>query len=265
MRKDNFMLKDAKRIVVKVGTSCLTHENGKTNIKRIEKLVRVLSDLMNTGKQIVLVSSGAIGVGVGRLGLDEKPSETRFKQALAAIGQSSLMSIYDKFFGEYGYITAQVLLTKYVLDNGERYENSRNAFNTMFEYGVIPIVNENDVISTHEIEFGDNDRLSAYVSKLIDADLLVLMSDVDGFYDKDPSEDGAKIIPVIEKIDERIYSLAGGAGSNRGTGGMKTKLMAGEIVNDAGIDMVLINGKNPDNLYGIFENDYVGTLFLGKE
>ena len=256
---------DKKRIVIKVGTSSLTHDTGKTDLKRIEKLVRVLSDLLNMGNEIILVSSGAIGVGVGKLGLAEKPSTTREKQALAAIGQASLMSIYEKFFSEYGYNTGQVLLTKFVLDDEVRYESAKNAFNTMIDYGVIPIVNENDVISTYEIEFGDNDTLSAYVANLVEADLLVIMSDIDGFYNGNPTLETSEIIPVIEDITDEIRNCAGGEGTRRGTGGMITKLNAAELVCNNGIDMIITNGNKPDNLYKIIEGQSVGTLFKGKK
>lgn len=253
-----------KRIVVKVGTSSLTYDTGKTNLKRIETLVRVLSDLMNMGNEIILVSSGAIGVGAGKIGLTEKPSDTRQKQALAAIGQASLVAIYEKFFMEYGYSTGQVLLTKFVLDDEQRYISAQNAFNTMLGYNVIPIVNENDVISTYEIEFGDNDTLSAYVAKLVDADLLVILSDIDGFYDGNPSLETSKIIPVIDEITDDIRKCAGGEGTRRGTGGMRTKLKAAEIVCSCGTDMIITNGDKPENLYKIINGEQVGTLFKSK-
>ena len=253
-----------KRIVIKVGTSTLTHETGKINLKRIETLVQVISDLMNMGHEVILVSSGAIGVGVGKLGLSEKPSSTRQKQALAAIGQASLMSIYEKFFKEYGYNTGQVLLTKFVLDDETRYESAKNAFNTMLEYGVIPIVNENDVISSYEIEFGDNDTLSAYVSMLVDANLLVIMSDIDGFYNGNPRDSSSHIIPVINKITDDIKSCAGGEGTRRGTGGMITKLNAAELVCSHGINMIITNGNKPNNLYKIVNSEPVGTLFCAN-
>ncbi len=257
--------KDFKRIVVKVGTSSLTHDTGKLNLKRIEGLVRVLSDLRNRGLEVILVSSGAVGAGVGRLNLPEKPADTRKKQALAAIGQASLVSTYDRFFAEYGHLTAQVLLTKYILDEKLTYENAKSAFNTMFDYGVIPIVNENDVISTYELEFGDNDTLSAYVALLVEADSLIILSDIDGFYSGNPETDkDAHLIPLIEKIDDNLLSLAGGAGSKRGTGGMKTKLNAAKMVTDAGCDMFITNGCAPENIYDILDGKQVGTLFKGR-
>ncbi len=257
--------KHLKRVVIKVGTSSLTHETGKINIKKIEGLVRVISDLRNRGIEVVLVSSGAVGAGVGKLNLSEKPSEIRKKQALAAIGQATLVSIYDRFFSEYGHCTAQVLLTKFILDDDERRQNTKNTFETMFKYGVIPIVNENDVISTYELEFGDNDTLSAHIATLVDAQVLVILSDIDGLFDSNPTENpDAKLISLVESINENILSVAGGAGSRRGTGGMITKLKAAEIVTSAGIDMIITNGANPQKLYDIFDGSAVGTLFVGK-
>lgn len=262
---DYSKFKNLKRIVIKVGTSSLTYETGKINIKKIEGLVRVISDLRNRGIKVVLVSSGAVGAGVGKLNLPHKPLETRKKQALAAIGQASLVSIYDRFFSEYGHCTAQVLLTKFILDDKERRQNAKNTFETMFDYGVVPIVNENDVISTYELEFGDNDTLSAYIAELVGAELLVILSDIDGLFDSNPAENpGANLIPVVEKIDENILSVAGGAGSRRGTGGMLTKLKAAEIVTPLGIDMIITNGSAPEKLYDIFDGKQTGTLFTGK-
>lgn len=254
-----------KRIVVKVGTSTLTHETGSINLRQVEKLVRVIADLMNMGMEVVLVSSGAISVGVGELGLAERPSDIRQKQALAAIGQVSLMAIYDKFFKEYGYNTSQVLLTKFVLDDDLRYNYARNAFETMIGYSVVPVVNENDVISTYEIEFGDNDTLSAYVAELVKADILVILSDIDGFYNGDPRDENSEIIPVVEEITEEIKSCARGEGTRRGTGGMITKLRAAEFVCGHGIDMVIANGEKPEILYDIVNKEKIrGTLFKGK-
>lgn len=254
-----------KRVVVKVGTSTLTHETGSINLRQVEKLVRVIADLMNMGMEVVLVSSGAISVGVGELGLAERPSDIRQKQALAAIGQVSLMAIYDKFFKEYGYNTSQVLLTKFVLDDDLRYNYARNAFETMIGYRVVPVVNENDVISTYEIEFGDNDTLSAYVAELVKADILVILSDIDGFYNGDPRDDNSEIIPVVEEITEEIKSCARGEGTRRGTGGMITKLRAAKFVCGHGIDMVIANGEKPEILYDIVNKEKIrGTLFKGK-
>lgn len=255
-----------KRIVIKVGTSTLTHESGKLNLERIEQLVRVISNIKNMGHEVILVSSGAIGVGAGKVGLKEKPESVRMKQALAAIGQASLVSIYDKIFKEYGYSTGQVLLTKFILDEETRYNSARRAFDAMISFGVVPIVNENDVISTYEIEFGDNDTLSATVAELVRADLLIVLSDIDGFYDSDPRKNkDAKIIPVVSEISEEIMSFAGAEGSSRGTGGMKTKLRAAKFVNDNGIDMVLLNGNVPEKIYRVLEGVNIGTLFKHKE
>jgi len=259
-------LTKVKRVVIKVGTSSLTYETGKLNIKKIESIVRVVSDLRNRGVEVVLVSSGAVGAGVGKLNLAEKPSDTRKKQALAAIGQATLVSMYDRFFSEYGHSSAQVLLTKFILDVEERYINTKNTFETMFEYGVIPIVNENDVISTYELEFGDNDTLSAHIAKLVDAELLIILSDIDGLYDSNPQTNSdAKLISVVDKVDDKIYAIAGGAGSSRGTGGMVTKLKAAEIVNPEGIDMIITNGAHPERIYDIFEGKQTGTLFKGSK
>lgn len=258
-------MSEIKRVVVKVGTSTLTRETGNINLRQVEKLVRVLSDLKNMGKEVILVSSGAIAVGVGELGLKEKPSDVRQKQALAAIGQVSLMAIYDKFFKEYGYNTSQVLLTKFVLDDDLRYRSAEKAFETMINYGVVPIVNENDVISTYEIEFGDNDTLSAYVAELVKADTLVILSDIDGFYNGDPRDENSELVPVVEKITEDLKKCARGEGTRRGTGGMITKLKAAEFVCDHGIDMVIANGARPEVLYEIVEGKNVrGTFFKGK-
>lgn len=252
-----------KRIVVKVGTSTLTHDTGRLNLCRIEKLVRCLADLKNRGYDVVLVSSGAIGVGLGQLGIHERPHSTKEKQAVAAVGQCELMFIYSKIFDEYGLNVAQILLTKDVITDSERKENVLNTFEQLFDYAsVIPIVNENDTVSVEEIEFGDNDTMSAVVAKLIGAELLILLSDIDGLYDSDPHKcEDATLIPVVLKIDDSVKALAGGAGTSRGTGGMVTKLMAAEIANAAGCDMILANGSNPEILYDIFDGKFKGTLF----
>jgi glutamate 5-kinase len=255
----------AKRVVVKVGSSTLTHENGKLNFARVDLLARTLSDLKSSGKEVILVSSGAIAVGVSRLGLPERPREMRQKQAAAAIGQCELMYIYDKLFREYGHITAQVLLTKDIINDEERKNNVINTFKTLLDYGVIPIVNENDTVSYEEIEFGDNDTLAAIVAVLVDADILILLSDIDGLYDKNPhTYDDATLIPVVYEIDDEIRSLGGGAGSSMGTGGMSTKIASGEIANSHGIDMIIANGENPAVLYDIFKGKPVGTMFLSN-
>lgn len=257
-------IKKAHRIVIKVGTSTLTYETGKLNLKRMDRLAMILSDLHNKGKEVILVSSGAIGVAVGKLGLPEKPKETRYKQAVAAVGQCELMYIYDKLFSEYNNTVAQILLTKDDISIPKRKRNTQNTFNTLLEMGIIPIVNENDTISVEEIEFGDNDTLSAIVADFVDADLLVLFSDIDGFYDSDPhTNKNAKLIECVTDISA-VRSLAGGVGSNRGTGGMITKLDAAEIATSSGINMVITNGDNIDGLYNILNGESVGTVFVSK-
>lgn len=257
-----------KRIVVKVGTSTLTYENGKMNLRRVDEICRVLSDLQNQGNEIILVSSGAIGVGVGKLGLSKKPTETEKKQALAAIGQCELMFIYDKFFGEYNQNVAQVLLTKNVTDAERGRQNVQNTFGELISMGVIPVVNENDTVDTAELEganYGDNDMLSAIVAEIVGAELLVMLTDTDGLFDSDPKANpGAKIIHTVERVDEKIAALAGGSGSNRGTGGMTTKISAAAYAVDAGITPFITNGERPENLYDILEGKEVGTKFLLK-
>lgn len=257
-------IKRAHRIVVKIGTSTLTYETGKVNLKNIERIARVLSDLHNQGKEIVLVSSGAIGIAVGKMGLAERPKETRQGQALAAVGQCELMFLYDKMFSEYSNTVAQILLTKDDIVIPRRKRNMQNTFEALFEYGIIPVVNENDTVSTEEIEIGDNDTLSAVVATLVDADLLVLFSDIDGLYDSDPrANPDAKLLDIVYDID-KVKMAAGGAGSNRGTGGMVTKLSAAEIATSAGIHMFIANGSRIDTLYDILDGKQTGTLFVSK-
>ncbi len=264
-------LNKAKRVVVKVGTSTLTYENGKINFTRIDKLVRVLSDLANQEKEMVLVTSGAIGVGVSKLKLQSKPKTVREKQAVAAVGQLELMHIYDKFFSEYGHVVGQILLTRDIVEKHEGREHVINTFETLIEKGIIPIVNENDSVAVDEIEsgvnrvFGDNDTLSAMVGELVKADLLIILSDIDGFYDSDPRKNReSKMISVIKEITPDIEKCAGGVGSARGTGGMVTKLSAAKIATAAGIDMVIANGSDPDIIMQIINGDDVGSLFLHK-
>lgn len=262
-------LKNAKRIIVKVGTSTLTYDNGNINLYRIEKLTRVISDIVNSGKEIVLVSSGAIGVGVNKLKLKEKPVTIREKQAVAAVGQCELMNIYSKFFSEYSHTVGQVLLTRDVIEDNHTRKNVINTFETLLEKKIIPIVNENDTVSIDEIEnivkFGDNDNLSAIVSVLTNADLLIILSDIDGFYDSDPrSNENAKLLSQVENITPELEECAGGAGSKLGTGGMVTKLAAGKIAINAGVDMVLANGDEPDIIRYILEGKEIGTLFIGR-
>lgn len=256
------------RLVVKVGTSTLTRENGSINLRSVDHLARVLSDLHGQGHQVILVSSGAIGVGVGKLGLSQRPTELRVKQAVAAVGQCEMMHIYDKFFGEYGPTVAQILLTGEDVDHVQRAEHLKNTFSSLLELGCIPIVNENDSVSSAEIEtgrckvLGDNDTLSAIVARLVEADLLVLLSDIEGLYDSDPRiNPDAKLIHRVARVTDAMRNSAGGAGSSRGTGGMQTKLNAAQIAMDAGVEMVITNGAAPERLYEILEGKDVGTRF----
>lgn len=256
-------ISERKRVVVKVGTSTLTHRTGRLNIRRVENLVKTLADLQNAGHEIVLVSSGAIALGMGKLGMTKRPSDTPGKQACAAVGQCELMYMYDKFFAEYSIVVAQVLLTKYVLLEDRR-QHVVNSMERLLSQGVIPIVNENDTVAIDELELevGENDSLAANVATIANADLLVIMSDIDGLYDKDPHvHENANLIPEVGEITDDIRSLAGGAGSALGTGGMATKIKAVEIAHTADIDVVLMNGKNPHKLYDLFEDKPVGTLF----
>ena len=254
--------KDAKRIVIKVGTSTLTYDTGKINIRRLSKLAQVLSDLKNAGREIVLVTSGAIGVGVGKLGLKERPGDTSGKQAAATVGQCELMFLYDKFFGEYGNITGQLLVTKGDFENEERHTNLRNTFMKLFEYGAIPVVNENDSVAVEEIVYGDNDSLSAHVAEIVDADLLIILTDIEGLFSANPREDeNAVLIHCVDEITDDILALAGGTGTNRGTGGMITKLHAAQIASDAGIDTVVMNGEDPEDIYKLLDGRQIGTLF----
>lgn len=253
-----------KRIIVKVGTSTLTHRTGKTNIARMAKLVSVLSDLHNMGHEIVLVSSGAIGIGYTKLGLKSKPKTTKGLQAAAAIGQSELMFLYDKFFSEYGIVVSQLLFTSDALKRDDGRHHLIDTFNQLIEYGSIPIVNENDSVSIEELHNGDNDRLSANVATLINADLLVLLTDTDGLYDSNPSENkDARLISVVEKITPEIVAVAGGAGE-KGTGGFATKIKAAKIATDKGIPVIIMNGQKPTDIYKILNGEQIGTKFLAK-
>lgn len=262
-----FDINEKKRIVIKLGTSTLTHKTGRLNIRRMEKLVKILADLQNSGKEIVLVSSGAIGLGMSKMGLQQRPKETTMKQACAAVGQCELMYMYDKLFGEYNITVAQILLTKYTLDT-PRKNNVENTFKKLIEYNIIPVVNENDTVAIDELEleFGENDSLAAYVGIFCGADMLVILSDIDGLFDSDPhANPDAKIIPVVNRIDDGIRSLAGGAGTSLGSGGMITKLNAAEIAMNAGIDMAILNGRNPSVLYDLFDGKQAGTVFTKAE
>ncbi len=255
----------AKRLVVKVGTSTLTYETGKINIRRMVKLCSVLADLHNSGTDVVLVTSGAIGVGVGKLGLAERPKDIPGRQAAATVGQCELMFMYDKFFGENGVKTGQLLITKSDIENDKRRENLENTFEKLFEYGAVPIVNENDSVATEEIVYGDNDSLSAIVAKLIKAQGLIILSDIDGLFDDNPNENpDAQLIPVVREITDDIRNLCGGAGSNRGTGGMITKIHAAEIATGAGIPTVVMNGTQPQDIYKLIDGHNTGTLFTVK-
>ena len=258
------------RIVVKVGTSTLTYGSGKLNLRCIERLARIISDLHNCGYELVLVSSGAIGVGANKLGLRERPRTTRMKQAAAAVGQCELMHIYDKMFLEYGVTVAQILLTRSDIDSRHKRENIHNTFDALLETGTVPIVNENDTVATEEIEavetFGDNDTLSAIVAVSVQADLLILLSDINGLYTADPhTHPDAKLISVVEHITPEMEAAAGGAGSRQGTGGMITKLGAAKMATSHGVPMIIANGEDPTRLYDIVDGVTVGTLFLAKE
>lgn len=253
------------RIVVKVGTSTLAHATGRLNIRRIEQLCKVLSDLKNAGHEIVLVSSGAIGMGVGKLGLRERPQDMPSKQAAAAVGQCELMYVYDKLFSEYHHTVAQILLTGSDIHNEQRRENFHNTLFRLLELGALPILNENDTVATEEIVIGDNDTLAAIVAVSVQADLLILLSDIDGLYTADPRTDStAQLISTVEEITPELLAAAGGSGTSLGTGGMATKLHAAQTANAAGIDMVIASGENPNILYRIAANEAAGTRFLGR-
>ena len=260
-------ISERKRIVVKVGTSTLTHKTGRLNIRRVEQLVKTLADLYNAGHEVILVSSGAIGLGMGKLGLRERPKDTKGKQACAAVGQCELMYMYDNLFSNYSITVAQLLLTKYILLEDRR-TNVENSLETLLSMGVIPVVNENDTVAIDELELevGENDSLAAIVATIAKADLFIMMSDIDGLFDKDPnSSDDAQMIPVVQESTDEIRGVAGGVTTNVGTGGMRTKIRAVEIAFEAGIDVVLMNGKTPKKLYDLFEDKPVGTLFTKKD
>lgn len=264
-------MKNKKRIVVKVGTSTLCHEGRGLNFRNIDALARTLTDIRNEGHEVILVSSGAIGAGWGKLNLSERPADLRMKQATAAVGQCELMHIYDKFFGEYGAAVGQILLTKDDVERPKVKASLTGTFEALLKMGVIPVVNENDSVCFEEIEsehhvFGDNDTLSAVVSVLVGADMLIILSDIDGLYDSDPHKNpDATLIPVVEKIDGTVSHFAGGAGSKFGTGGMATKLSAASIAMENDIDMVITNGVKPQSIYAIIYGGSIGTLFKGKK
>lgn len=252
-----------KRIVVKVGTSTLTHSTGRLDLRHLETLARVLSDIKNMGLDVVLVTSGAIGVGMSKLGMTVRPKELRYKQAAAAVGQCELMHIYDKFFLDYSQVVGQILITKNDITEKNRREMVENTFEALFELGAIPVVNENDTTGVDEILFGDNDTLSAEVAALVRADLLIIFSDIDGLYDSDPREnENANIIPRVREIDDSLRALAGGAGTKLGTGGMVTKIHAAEVCFENEIPMVITNGENIAAAYDILAGKIAGTLFM---
>ncbi len=253
----------AKRLVIKVGTSTLTYPNGRPNLRKIEKLAMVVSDIRNGGREVVLVSSGAISIGVSRLGLKSRPEDTPGKQAAAAVGQCDLMSIYDRAFSEYGYVTAQILLNRGAVDDPELRSNVTNTFAALLRLNAIPIVNENDSVAVEEIVFGDNDNLSAMVAALVGADLLVILTDIDGYYDADPaSHPDARKVARVERVTEEMLATAGGSGSGRGTGGMRTKLEAASYAARRGIPTVVMSGERPQKLYDLLDGRAEGTLFL---
>ena len=257
------MLKDAKCIVFKVGTTTLTHPSGRTNIKHMEELVQVLADLMNAGKRIVLVTSGAIGVGVGKLNLPERPKDTAGKQAAATVGQCELMFMYDKMFSQYGHKVGQLLITRNDVKDEQRRDNLICTFEKLFLFGAIPIVNENDAVAVEEIVFGDNDTLSAVVAGLVKADALVILTETDGLYDDNPQiNPEAKRIPEVYEITDAIRKIAGGAVSGFGTGGMITKIHAAEYAKEHGIDTYVIGGERPKDIYRLIDGEDIGTHFF---
>lgn len=253
------------RIVIKIGTSTLAYATGQLNIRRVEALCKTMSDIRNAGHELILVSSGAIGMGVGKLGLRHRPQDIPGKQAAAAVGQCELMYIYDKLFSEYHHTVAQLLITADNLTNETRHGNFTNTLNRLLELGVVPVINENDTVATEEIVIGDNDTLAANVARSVGAQMLILLSDIDGLYTADPHTDpNARLLPVVRRVDEDIKKLAGVSSTTQGTGGMVTKLRAAEICLDCGCEMVIANGNNPAALYDIVEGKPVGTRFVGE-
>ena len=260
---------EKKLTVIKVGTSTLTYENGKINYRHIESLCKVIADLQNSGEQIILVSSAAIGVGMGKAGLSVRPTETKKKQALAAIGQCELMFMYDKLFGEYNHSVAQLLLTRHAVETEQKRQNVINTIDELLRMNIIPVINENDTVTIDELEgnnFGDNDMLSAIVAGLVAADRLIILTDIDGLYDSNPrTNPNAKKLDIIEKINAEIFEMAAGTGSNRGTGGMITKLHAADYATQRGVECHIVNGANPNVLYYVFDGMNVGTKFLARK
>ena len=254
------------RIVIKLGTSTLAHKTGRLNIRRVEELCKVISDLKNAGNEIIMVSSGAIGMGVGKLVLAERPEDIPTKQAAAAVGQCELMYTYDKLFSEYNHTVAQIHITGEDIEHSDRRKNFENTMRRLLELGAIPIINENDSIATHEIEIGDNDTLGAIVATTLGADLLIILSDIDGLYTSDPRKNkDAVLLHTVNEITPEIENMTGGAGSSLGTGGMQTKINAAKIVNEKGVDMVIANGNDPDILYDIIEGKDIGTHFIARK
>ena len=268
MEKHIEKIKNSKTVVIKIGTSTLTYENGSFNLRRIDKIARVISDIRNQGKSVVLVTSGAVCAGTTKLGMKSRPDDLKVKQAVASVGQVELMSIYGKMFSQYGYNISQILLTKDVMEDEYRRQNVINTFFELFKLSVIPIVNENDTVTVEEFlpgVFGENDTLSAVVAHIISAELLIILSDIDGLYNDNPkSNSDAKLIPVVYEINDEIEKLAGEAGSEFGTGGMKSKISAAKIATGSGCDMIIMNGENIDGIYDIFDGEIPGTIFLSK-
>lgn len=261
-------LKEKKRIVIKVGSSTITHQaTGNLNLTKLEKFVREVCDLGNQGKEIILVSSGAIAVGRKAVGLLDKPETIALKQACAAVGQARLMMTYQKLFAEYNHIAGQILITKNTMINPESRENAQNTFEQLLYLGAVPIVNENDTVSTYEIQFGDNDRLSAIVASLVKADLLLLLSDINGLYTDDPNQNSnAKFIPMVEQIDDTLLNMGkNSSGSNVGTGGMTSKLSAAQIATASGTDMIIANGEDISVIHRVLEGENIGTLFCSNQ
>lgn len=257
-------LKDKQKIVIKIGSSSIIHEEtGGVDFRKLEKLVRIICDLKNQGKEVILVSSGAIGVGFQTLGLKNKPKTVSLKQACAAIGQGQLMMMYQKLFMEYNHLAAQVLLTFDAITDNERRHNAENTLNELLQQDVIPVVNENDTVATEEIEFGDNDTLSAIVAHLVKADLLILLTDIDGLYTDDPHKNPDAVrLSVVEEINDDLKGMAKGAGSNYGTGGMSTKVAAARIATDSGADMAILDAADLNQIHALIDGEDVGTLFL---
>ncbi len=251
------------RVVVKIGTSTLAHATGHLNIRRVELLCKVLSDIKNAGHEVLLVSSGATGMGAGKLGLLSRPDDITTKQAAAAVGQCELMYVYDKQFGEHNHCVAQVLLTRSDVEDAERRQNLRNTFMRLLDFRVLPIINENDSVAPEEVLIGENESLPALVSSTVVAELVWLLCDIDGLFTADPRVDAsAQLIERVDELSDEVLALAGGAGSSLGTGGMSTKLAAAQIAMDAGIDMIIANGQDPERLYDIIDGKSVGTRFV---